>query len=157
MKQWSIAQLNKANAGAISEKYELPAIIAALLDIRGIYHERGSRIESVDLERNTVLLFGRDVSICGSADHIPLNEILILRTLAKSELQVFLSENDMAQKPKEKPDLFWEWILYLQKVFPLDIRDEKPKESVLYTQALKALQDENVQVEPYFCQCGISH
>lgn len=39
MKQWSIAQLNKANAGAISEKYELPAIIAALLDIRGITSE----------------------------------------------------------------------------------------------------------------------
>lgn len=79
-----------------------------------------------------------------------------LTTLAKSEVQVFMSESDMAQKPKQKPDLFWEWVLYLQKVLPLEILDEKPKETALFTQAFKALQDENIQIEPYFCQNGIS-
>ncbi len=108
---------------------------------------------AVNRLRDTIL-------VCGEYDATEKksinNALSVCATLAKSELQVFLSESDMAQKPKEKPDLFWEWILYLQKVLPLDIRDEKPKESVLYAQALKALQDENVQVEPYFCQCGIS-
>lgn len=40
MKQWSIAKLNKANAKTISERYELPPIIATLLDIRGIVTEK---------------------------------------------------------------------------------------------------------------------
>lgn len=39
MKQWSIAKLNKENAKTISEKYDLPPIIATLLDIRGIVTE----------------------------------------------------------------------------------------------------------------------
>ena len=36
MKQWSIAKLNKENAKTISARYDLPPIIATLLDIRGI-------------------------------------------------------------------------------------------------------------------------
>ncbi|MEE3333921.1 MAG: single-stranded-DNA-specific exonuclease RecJ [Ruminococcus sp.] len=40
MKQWSIAKLNKDNAAAISEKYDLPPIVSILLDIRGISTER---------------------------------------------------------------------------------------------------------------------
>ena len=84
------------------------------------------------------------------------SKLSVYTTLAKSELKVFISESDMAKKPKEKPDLFWEWILYLQRVLTLKLRDEKPKESVLYPQALKALQDENIQAEPYFCQGGIA-
>lgn len=43
MKQWSIAKLNKDNAGTISDKYELPSIISALLDIRGITTEEDIR------------------------------------------------------------------------------------------------------------------
>lgn len=40
MKQWSIAKLNKENAKTISERYELPPIIATLLDIRGIVSQQ---------------------------------------------------------------------------------------------------------------------
>lgn len=40
MKQWSIAKLNKENAKTISARYELPPIIATLLDIRGIVSEK---------------------------------------------------------------------------------------------------------------------
>ncbi len=108
---------------------------------------------AVNRLRDTILVCGE----YNAAEKKSINaKLSVCSTLAKSELQVFLSESDMAQKPKEKPDLFWEWILYLQKLLTLDIRDERPKESVLYPQALKALQDENVQVEPYFCQGGIS-
>lgn len=39
MKKWSVAKLNKENAKAISERYDLPPIIAALLEIRGIVKE----------------------------------------------------------------------------------------------------------------------
>lgn len=39
MKQWTVAKLNKANASAIAENYDLPPIIATLLDIRGIVEE----------------------------------------------------------------------------------------------------------------------
>ncbi len=39
MKQWSVAKLNRENAKTISEKYDLPPIIAALMDIRGIVNE----------------------------------------------------------------------------------------------------------------------
>ena len=108
---------------------------------------------AVNRPRDTIL-------VCGEYDTTEKksinSKISVCATLAKSDLQVFLSESDMALKPKEKPDLFWEWILYLQKVLTLDIGDQPVKESVLYPQVLKALQDENVQVEPYFCQGGIS-
>ncbi len=43
MKQWSVAKLNKENAGAISERYELPPIICALMDIRGFVTEEDIR------------------------------------------------------------------------------------------------------------------
>ena len=36
MKEWSVAKLNKENAGRISEEYGLPAIVAMLLDVRGL-------------------------------------------------------------------------------------------------------------------------
>lgn len=36
MKQWSVAKLNKDNAKALSERYDLPQLVSALLDIRGI-------------------------------------------------------------------------------------------------------------------------
>lgn len=39
MKHWSIAQLNKQRAGAIASGYQLPPIIATLLDIRNITSE----------------------------------------------------------------------------------------------------------------------
>jgi hypothetical protein len=107
----------------------------------------------VNRPRDTIL-------VCGEYDTTEKKSInsklSTYTTLAQSELQVFLSESDMALKPKEKPDLFWEWILYLQKVLTLETIDQPPKESVLFSQALKALQDENIQVEPYFCQGGIS-
>ncbi len=40
MKQWTVAKLNRENASAISENYNLPPIIATLLDIRGISTEQ---------------------------------------------------------------------------------------------------------------------
>lgn len=43
MKQWSVAKLNKENAGTISERYELPPIICALMDIRGFVTEEDIR------------------------------------------------------------------------------------------------------------------
>ena len=36
MKKWTVAQLNKDRAVAISTKHELPMLISMLLDIRGI-------------------------------------------------------------------------------------------------------------------------
>ena len=39
MKQWSVAKLNKERAGLIADNYDLPPIIATLLDIRGIVTE----------------------------------------------------------------------------------------------------------------------
>lgn len=40
MKQWSVAKLNKERAGFIADNYDLPPIIATLLDIRGIVTEK---------------------------------------------------------------------------------------------------------------------
>ncbi len=36
MKQWSVAKLNKDNAKALSQRYDLPQLVSALLDIRGV-------------------------------------------------------------------------------------------------------------------------
>ena len=83
-------------------------------------------------------------------------KISVCCTLARQELQVFISEQDMAKKPTEKPGLFWEWILFLQKVLVLDIPREHPKETVLYIQSMEALKNENIQVEPALCQSGIA-
>ena len=83
-------------------------------------------------------------------------KLSVCTTLARQELQVFLAEQDMAQKPSEKPDLFWEWVLYLQKVLTLDIPEEFPKESPLYSQSMEALRNENIQVEPAFSHGGIA-
>jgi hypothetical protein len=83
-------------------------------------------------------------------------KLSVCTTLARQDLQVFLSEQDMAQKPSQKPDLFWEWVLFLQKVLVLDIPEEHPKESALYAQSMEALQNENIQVEPAFSQGGIA-
>ena len=38
----------------------------------------------------------------------------------------------------------------------LDIPEEHPKESTLYTQSMEALRNENIQVEPAFSQAGIA-
>ncbi len=43
MKQWSVAKLNKDNAKRIAEQYDLPPLIATLLDIRGIVSEEDIR------------------------------------------------------------------------------------------------------------------
>lgn len=40
MKKWSVAKLNKERAVAISQQYDLPMIIAMMLDIRGIVTEQ---------------------------------------------------------------------------------------------------------------------
>lgn len=40
MKQWSIAKLNRENAKTISERFNLPPIVSALLDIHGIVTEQ---------------------------------------------------------------------------------------------------------------------
>ena len=39
MKKWVTRKLNKDNAVAISQRYDLPMLIAMLLDIRGITEE----------------------------------------------------------------------------------------------------------------------
>ncbi|MCH5304603.1 MAG: single-stranded-DNA-specific exonuclease RecJ, partial [Ruminococcus sp.] len=39
MKKWSIAKFNRENAKTISERFNLPPIIATLLDIHGIVSE----------------------------------------------------------------------------------------------------------------------
>lgn len=52
MKRWSIAKLNRENAKTITERYELPPIIATLLDIRGIISERD--INSFLFDESTV-------------------------------------------------------------------------------------------------------
>lgn len=52
MKQWSVAKLNRDNAGAIARDFDLPPIIATLLDIRGISSE--DEIRDFLFEENTI-------------------------------------------------------------------------------------------------------
>lgn len=52
MKQWSIAKLNRERAGAIANNYDLPPIIATLLDIRGFSTE--DEIQSFLYEENFI-------------------------------------------------------------------------------------------------------
>ena len=40
MKKWITQKLNKDNALSVSQRYDLPMLIAMLLDIRGITEER---------------------------------------------------------------------------------------------------------------------
>ncbi|MBQ9472113.1 MAG: single-stranded-DNA-specific exonuclease RecJ, partial [Ruminococcus sp.] len=40
MKKWITRNLNKDNAIAVSQRYELPMLLAMLLDIRGVTDER---------------------------------------------------------------------------------------------------------------------
>ena len=56
MKKWITRKLNKDNAVAISQRYDLPMLIAMLLDIRGVTDER-EIIEFIDGETLTASPF----------------------------------------------------------------------------------------------------
>ena len=56
MKRWITRKLNKDNAVAISQRYDLPMLIAMLLDIRGVTDER-EIIEFIDGETLTASPF----------------------------------------------------------------------------------------------------
>lgn len=96
----------------------------------------------VEVEGNDKISAERKLSICS--------------TLAKQELQVFISQDEIEKsKVATKASLFWDWINYLQKNEPLVPQDIQQTESILRPQVLDLFQSEKIIAEKSFDPAGI--
>ena len=87
-----------------------------------------------------------------SAEH----KLALCSTLAKQELQVFVSKDDMEKHATPKANLFWDWISFLQNGGPVDPPEVQHNESPLTPQVAEVLQSENIRFEPAFAPGGIA-
>lgn len=102
----------------------------------------------------------RDVVIvCAEAEgcekSIFENKLAICTTLAKQELQVFISESDMKKRPMGRTNLFWDWISYLQKDLIFDVPDASQIGSVLKPMIMDVLRKEQLHYEDFYARGGI--
>lgn len=103
---------------------------------------------AVDRFRDAVL-------ICGEPEIASNNKVATCSTLAKKELQVFISESDSSKGNDQKHTLFHEWINHLQnKEYNAD-ETTTSASSPLREQVLKALSSENIQAKESFSRGGI--
>ena len=103
---------------------------------------------AVDRFRDVVL-------ICGEPEIASNNKVATCSTLAKKELQVFISESDSSKGNDQKHTLFHEWINHLQnKEYNAD-ETTTSASSPLREQVLKALSSENIQAKESFSRGGI--
>ena len=103
---------------------------------------------AVDKFRDVIL-------ICGEPETASNSKVAACSTLAKKELQVFVSEADASKGNDQKHTLFREWIGHLQN------KDYNAEESTtaagspLRDQVIKALSNENIKVQESHSHGGI--
>lgn len=84
------------------------------------------------------------------------NKFAVCTTLAKQEIQIFVSESDMNKQSGSKQNLFWSWIEYLQKKTVLETAEVHQSQSILKPLIIDVLKNENFTVEDCFARCGIA-
>ncbi len=108
---------------------------------------------AVDKYRDTIL-------VCAEAEgnDKPAAErkIAVCTTLAKQELQVYVSQSDMDKRKTSKPNLFWDWVDYLQKKLTIPAQEPTDVESNISEQVISALKEENLTVENRYATAGIA-
>ena len=82
-------------------------------------------------------------------------KLAVCTTLARHELQVFTTKQDIDIQAAAKPGLFRDWLAYLAKKLIPAASDSHIADSVLRPQVMALLQAENVKVEPSFAGSGI--
>ena len=87
-----------------------------------------------------------------SAEH----KLALCSTLAKQELQVFVSKDEVEMHRTPKANLFWDWINYLQKKEPLDPPEVQHNESTLTPQVCEFLESEGIRYQSCFAPGGIA-
>lgn len=83
------------------------------------------------------------------------NKFAVCTTLAKQDVQVFVSESDMQKHDRSKQNLFWDWIDYLQKKLELQPTEVQQNKSIIQSQIVSVLKNENISIEDQFASCGI--
>lgn len=108
---------------------------------------------AVDCYRDTIFICAEAE---GSDKQSFENKIAVCSTLAKQELQVFVSESDMAKRPADRTNLFWEWIDYLQKKASLQEPEAQKAESVLTPQVMEVFEKAQFNAELAYARGGIA-
>ena len=102
----------------------------------------------------------RDVIfICAENDGIDKNtaerKLAVCTTLARHEIQAFITKQDLAMQKTAKPSIFWEWISFLQGKSGDAPAETHIAASELRTQVMALLESEKIAVEPSFSEGGI--
>ncbi|WP_407443023.1 hypothetical protein [Fibrobacter sp.] len=83
-------------------------------------------------------------------------KLAVCSTLAKQELQVFISEAEINKQKTSKANLFWDWLLHLQKHDNISTLDSHTSESPLREPIMDALLAQNIILETCYGPNGIS-
>jgi len=83
------------------------------------------------------------------------SKLAVCTTLARHEMQVFATKQNIDMQASAKPGLFRDWIGYLSKRIVPASGDSHIADSVLRPQVMDMLQNENVKVESSFAGSGI--
>ena len=102
----------------------------------------------------------RDVIfICAESDGYDKNTIerklAISTTLARQEMQAFITKQDIAMRQTAKPSLFWEWIDFMQGKSRDTPAETHIAASELRPQVMELLKNEKITVEESFSEGGI--
>ncbi len=108
---------------------------------------------AIDRFRDVVLVCAEAENTSGLAND---RKISVCSTLAKVETRVFISESDMAKKANSRSNLFWDWISYLEEKKYTEKQVGHSKDSVIKSQVVEALTQQNIQIEDAFNRGGIS-
>lgn len=82
------------------------------------------------------------------------HKLAVCTTLARQEVQVFVSKADMEKQATAKPGIFWDWIQYLQTKSPAK-EDARQANSILRPQVMGILQSEGIKAEQSYAAGGI--
>lgn len=107
---------------------------------------------AVDKYRDTILVCAEPEGASGINGERKLSACT---TLAKQELQVFVSDVDFAKQSSSKTNLFWDWMNYLQGKLSFTKKEATCNQSILTPKIVEALEAENIKVEKSFCNFGI--
>lgn len=108
---------------------------------------------AVDKNRDVVLVC---IEFEGNDKISAERKLALCSTLARQELQAFVSKDEVEKQQAPKANLFWEWITYLEKKELPEPPEVQHNESPLTAQVGEVLQAENIQFENSFAPGGIA-
>ena len=108
---------------------------------------------AVDKYRDVLLVC---IEIEGNDKISAERKLALCSTLARQELQVFVSKEEVEKHNIPKANLFWEWISYLEKKELPEPPEVQHEESPLCPQVQELLQQENISFETQFAPGGIA-